>query len=115
LRARDLMMMGSFLGAGASPTRGELFSMLFFATEFHSALIELGRADAERWLTLSHDEGPWRYGDPPLPDPKPAAVPLRKARQPGTTQASRANNVPAKPSGTNATPKKPATKVGAAG
>ena len=115
LRARDLMMMGSFLGAGNSPTRGELFSMLFFATEFHSALIELGRADAERWLTMTHDEGPWRYGDPPLPDPKPAAVPLRKAKHPAKTHANGANGAPAKPSATNATPKKPATKVGAAG
>jgi hypothetical protein len=77
-RARDLVAMGSFLGAGHSPVRGELFSLLFFATEFHNALIELGREDAQRWLSLTHDDGPWRYGDPPLPDPIPAPAPLRR-------------------------------------
>jgi NTE family protein len=77
VRAHDLVAIGSFMGAGNGPTRGELFSMLFFATEFHNALIDLGRADAERWLRLDHDDGPWRYGDPPLPDPKPAPAPLR--------------------------------------
>ncbi|MEA2149271.1 MAG: hypothetical protein QOD69_1101 [Solirubrobacteraceae bacterium] len=78
IRARDLVAMGSFLGAGHSPVRGELFSLLFFATEFHNALIDLGREDAERWLSLTHDDGPWRYGDPPLPDPIPAPAPLRR-------------------------------------
>jgi len=66
LRARALVAMGTFVGAGNSATRGELFSLLFFATEFHNALIDLGRADAERWLSQTHDDGPWRYGDPPL-------------------------------------------------
>jgi NTE family protein len=103
LRARDLVMMGSFLGAGSSPTRGELFSMLFFATEFHNALIDLGRADAERWLTLTHDDGPWRYGDPPLPDPKPAPVPLRRTKKVAATATT----------ATTAAKKTSATKVGA--
>jgi NTE family protein len=92
VRAHDLVAIGSFMGAGNGPTRGELFSMLFFATEFHNALIDLGRADAERWLRLDHDDGPWRYGDPPLPDPKPAPAPLRRKKV----------AVPKKPSDTKA-------------
>jgi NTE family protein len=67
LRARDMATLGHVIGAGTSPVRGELFSLLFFATEFHEALIELGRSDAQRWLGLTHDDGPWRLGDPPLP------------------------------------------------
>jgi hypothetical protein len=43
---------------------GELFSYLFLAREFIDELIELGRADAQRWLDTEHDEGPWRVGRP---------------------------------------------------
>jgi NTE family protein len=103
IRARDLVTIGSFLGAGNSPTRGELFSMLFFATEFHNALIDLGRADAERWLRYTHDDGPWRYGDPPLPDPMPASRPVRKARR----APAKAAEAPAK-----SAPSKAAAKAG---
>lgn len=71
VRARDLATLGHIVGAGTDATRGELFSFLFFATEFHQALIELGRADAERWLAMTHDDGPWRLGNPPLPSPPP--------------------------------------------
>ncbi len=69
VRARDMATLGHFLGAGHNAVRGEVFSALFFATEFHNALIDLGRRDAERWLSLTHDEGPWRLGAPPLPPP----------------------------------------------
>jgi NTE family protein len=72
IRARDLATLGHLIGAGDSPVRGELFSFLFFATEFHKALIGLGRRDAERWLSMDHDEGPWRLGDPPLPAQPPS-------------------------------------------
>jgi hypothetical protein len=35
--------------------------MLFFEPEFIEALIELGAADAKRWLAGKHDGGgPWR-------------------------------------------------------
>jgi NTE family protein len=67
LRARDLVALGHSIGAGNDPVRGDLFSYLFFATEFHEALIDLGRRDAERWLAIDHDDGPWRLGRPPLP------------------------------------------------
>jgi NTE family protein len=76
LRARDMATLGRVVGAGTSPARGELFSLLFFATEFHDALIELGRSDAQRWLGLTHDDGPWRLRKPPQP-----AV-ARRARPP---------------------------------
>ena len=43
---------------------GELLSYLFFAREFARALIELGRADAERWLAEPHDDGLWQITTP---------------------------------------------------
>jgi NTE family protein len=69
IRARDLVTLGTIIGAGRDAARGELFSLLFFATEFHDALIDLGRRDAERWLSTTHDDGPWRLGPPPLVAP----------------------------------------------
>ncbi len=68
VRARDLAALGHVLDAGSSPVRGELLSFLFFAREFVDALLDLGRRDAERWLATSHDDGPWRLGEPPPPE-----------------------------------------------
>jgi hypothetical protein len=48
------------VGAGNSSTRGELFSYLFFAGDFATRLIELGRRDAARWVELQHDDGVWQ-------------------------------------------------------
>jgi NTE family protein len=73
LRAPDLVTLGRIIGAGHDAPRGELFSLLFFATEFHDGLIALGRSDATRWLELKHDDGPWRLGPPPLPESARAA------------------------------------------
>jgi NTE family protein len=64
-RSRDLALLGHALDAGLNPVRGELFSYLFFAPEFARELLELGRADAKRWLARRHDDGPWRLR--PLP------------------------------------------------
>jgi NTE family protein len=64
-RSRDLALLGHALDAGLNPIRGELFSYLFFAPEFARGLLELGRADARRWLGRRHDDGPWRLR--PLP------------------------------------------------
>lgn len=64
-RSRDLALLGHALDAGLNPARGELFSYLFFAPEFARELLELGRADAKRWLSRRHDNGPWRLR--PLP------------------------------------------------
>jgi NTE family protein len=90
MRARDLVTLGTLLGAGRDAARGELFSLLFFATEFHDALIDLGREDAERWLSASHDDGPWRLGPPPLPPPTPARVPRAKSTRPRRPRAGAA-------------------------
>jgi len=62
---RDLWLLGQLLDAGADAHRGELLSYLFFAPEFADALIELGRADARRWLDR-HQGDPWRLD--PLPE-----------------------------------------------
>jgi NTE family protein len=63
--ARDLYLLGRLVGADRSTTRAELFSYLFFAREFAQELLELGEADASRWLAESHDDGVWQVG--PLP------------------------------------------------
>jgi NTE family protein len=67
LRGDDLAVLGRLVGAGEDPLHGELFSYLFFAPEFTSRLLELGRVDARRWLAQEHDDGPWRVGPPPTP------------------------------------------------
>jgi len=66
LRDRDLSLLGRFVAGGDSPLNGELLSALFFAPELLSRLIELGRNDAEAWLSEEHEEGLWQVG--PLPE-----------------------------------------------
>jgi NTE family protein len=62
--ARDLWLLGKILDAGADAMHGELLSYLFFAGEFAEALIQLGQADAQRWLD-EHSAGLWQLD--PLP------------------------------------------------
>jgi NTE family protein len=62
LRRRDLALLGRMVAGGADPIHGELLSYLFFAPEFAAPLIELGRSDAERWLSSAHEDGPWELG-----------------------------------------------------
>jgi NTE family protein len=57
---RDLAALGRAVAAGSDAAHGELLSYLFFAPEFARALLELGQADARRWLADSHDDGIWR-------------------------------------------------------
>jgi len=64
LRSPNLALLGRITDAARNPMHGELFSYLFLAREFIDELIELGRADAQRWLDTEHDEGPWRVGRP---------------------------------------------------
>jgi NTE family protein len=60
MRSFDFRLINDALG-GMSPTHGDLLSMLFFEPEFIEALIDLGVADAKRWLAGKHDGGgPWR-------------------------------------------------------
>jgi NTE family protein len=63
-RARDLALLGRAIAGGSDPVHGSLLSLLFFAPEFAEALLELGRADARRWLNASHHDGPWELAGP---------------------------------------------------
>lgn len=69
LRSIDLALLARLIG-GDGAGHGDLLSYLFFAPEFASALIELGRSDAQRWLTAhTGPEGPWElYGADLLSD-----------------------------------------------
>jgi NTE family protein len=60
LRSPDFPLLNRLLG-GDGPAHGELLSYLLFDAEFIEALIDLGRADAVRWLDLppGRDE-PWQ-------------------------------------------------------
>jgi len=64
LRSPDLAMLGRITDAARNPMHGELYSYLFLGRRFIDELIELGRADAQRWLDTEHDEWPWRVGRP---------------------------------------------------
>jgi NTE family protein len=62
---RDVSLLGRSVAGGDDAVHGELLSFLFFAPEFVTELIALGRAHAQEWLAQEHDDGPWRVG--PLP------------------------------------------------
>ena len=94
--ARDLWLLGKILDAGADAMHGELLSYLFFAGEFAEELIQLGQADAQRWID-EHPAGLWQLdplpawsqapnGDPgALSAPQPAPVrALADAGEPAT-------------------------------
>ncbi len=61
---RDLWLLGKILDAGADAMHGELLSYLFFAGEFAEELIQLGQADAQRWID-EHPADLWQLD--PLP------------------------------------------------
>lgn len=50
LRSPDFALLSRLLGGGAAAARGELLSFIFFDEVFIERLLELGRADAQRWL-----------------------------------------------------------------
>ena len=64
LRSPNLGLLGRITDAARNPMHGELYSYLFLARDFIDELIELGRADARRWLDSEHDEWPWRVMRP---------------------------------------------------
>ena len=64
-RARDLWLLGKVLDGGADAMHGELLSYVFFAGEFAEELIQLGQADAQRWID-EHPTDLWQLD--PLPD-----------------------------------------------
>lgn len=63
-RSPNLALLGRITDAARNPMHGELYSYLFLAPEFVDELIELGRADARRWLDAEQDDGPWRVAGP---------------------------------------------------
>ena len=63
--ARDLWLLGKILDGGADAMHGELLSYVFFAGEFAEELIQLGQADAQRWID-EHPADLWQLD--PLPD-----------------------------------------------
>jgi NTE family protein len=65
LRSPEIALLGRAVDGGRDPIHGELLSYLFFAPEFTSELLRLGRHDAQRWLDATHDDGPWSVA--PLP------------------------------------------------
>jgi NTE family protein len=63
--ARDMWLLGKVLDGGADAMHGELLSYLFFGGEFAEELIQLGQADAQRWVD-QHPTDLWQLD--PLPD-----------------------------------------------
>ncbi len=60
LRSPDFPLLDRLLGSD-SPAHGELLSYLLFDSEFIEALIDLGRADATRWLKAPPGpQRPWQ-------------------------------------------------------
>ncbi|HEY2702963.1 MAG TPA: patatin-like phospholipase family protein [Candidatus Dormibacteraeota bacterium] len=64
-RSRDLHLLGRVLDVGRNPQRGEVLSYLLFAREFFDPMMDLGRADARRWLAGRPAADPWRCEDLP--------------------------------------------------
>jgi NTE family protein len=63
VRAPNIALLSRAVAGGADEQHAALLSFLLFAPEFTSALIDLGRQDARRWLDAEHDyEGPWQIG-----------------------------------------------------
>jgi NTE family protein len=62
LHSVDIALLARLIG-GDGAGHGALLSYLFFAPEFATGLIALGRADAQRWLaTHTGPDGPWQSG-----------------------------------------------------
>jgi NTE family protein len=62
LRSAELRILGRALG-GDGPRRGDLFSYLYFDSEFIESSIDLGRQDAEAAFDgVPADVVPWRIG-----------------------------------------------------
>ena len=85
--ARDLWLLGKVLDAGADAMHGELLSYVFFAREFAEELIQLGRADAQRWIK-QHPTDLWQLD--PLPEWSPAPNGATEALGPGRQSRVRA-------------------------
>jgi NTE family protein len=70
IRAPDIALLARLIGGGADAQHAELLSFLLFAPEFSRALIELGQADARRWVAQAHDlDDLWQIGPTEAPPP----------------------------------------------
>ena len=92
--ARDLWLLGKILDGGADAMHGELLSYLFFAGEFAEELIQLGQADAQRWID-EHPAGLWQLDPLPAWSRAPTATHARSApRASAGPSASRRGGAP---------------------
>ncbi len=98
VRARDLWLLGKILDGGADAMHGELLSYVFFAGEFADELIQLGQADAQRWID-EHPTDRWQLD--PLPAWNPTAndgtcalSPRHRSRVRAITAAKELTTVP---------------------
>jgi NTE family protein len=55
IRSPSIALLGRLVAGGLDAQHAELLSFLLFAPEFGKALIELGRQDAQRWITGTRD------------------------------------------------------------
>jgi len=62
VRSPNISAVGHLVNAAKDASHGELLSYLLFAEDFVERLIELGRRDAKRWLSETHDDGRWQLG-----------------------------------------------------
>jgi NTE family protein len=63
VRSPNIALLSRAVAGGADQQHAALLSFLLFAPEFTSALIELGRQDAQRWLDDAHDlDELWQIG-----------------------------------------------------
>jgi NTE family protein len=63
IHAPDIALLARLVAGGADAQHAELLSFLLFAPEFSRALIELGREDARRWLSQTHEvDELWQLG-----------------------------------------------------
>lgn len=81
-RCRDLHLLGRILDVSRNPRRGEVLSYLLFAREFFDAMMDLGRADARRWLAGRPAADPWRCEELLDGSGPPRGEPARRRARP---------------------------------
>jgi NTE family protein len=69
----DIELVGRLIDGDAEAANATLLSLLLFDAEFIEQLIELGAADARRWIGEPHDEGLWQLQPLPTAQRAPAA------------------------------------------
>jgi NTE family protein len=59
-RSRRIWALAKLIGAGVDVQNPSPLSLLLFDPEFVESLMQLGAADARRWIGRTHDEGLWQ-------------------------------------------------------